>query len=81
MNSYRKQTMRQVQELMRELTARAIYESVDRALSSGAVPDEWKEDDNYLLAKAIIDSICRDRPYKPLDRQHQADFDNLHLFL
>ena len=80
MNTYRDKTRQQVQDLMARLTVDAM-QKVDQALTSGAVPDSWRKDDNYLLAKAVVDSVCRDRPYKALTDEYQADFDNLHLFL
>ena len=36
------------------------------ALSSGALSEEMKKTDNYLLAKAVWDVWCQKRPYAPL---------------
>jgi hypothetical protein len=72
-----KQTKKQIREMMKEFQAKAINQ-VDRALMSGTLNDNSIFfDDNYLLAKAILDSSMRDRPYKPFS-MHKADFDNLH---
>lgn len=52
------------------------------ALVSSSVPEEWlKNADSFLLQKAVLDSVCRDRPYKPRNPDHQAEFDNLHVTL
>lgn len=76
----RLQTKEQVKELMDRLTERAIA-NVDKALSAGAHPEHWNNDGDYRLAKAIIDSLCCDRPYQPQDKQTKKDFANIRLFL
>ena len=76
----RVQTKAQVEELMARMTEQAVA-NVGKALSSGACPAVWYEEGNYRLAKAIIDSLCVDRPYMPRGKQTQQDFTNLGLFL
>lgn len=52
------------------------------ALASGGIPDEWLQDDeSHLLQKAVLDSLCRDRPYRPASSTLTDEFDNLHLFI
>ena len=52
------------------------------ALECGAFPPHWETSPNdHRLSKAIIDSVCTDRPYQPLDKQTKKDFKNLSLFL
>lgn len=59
-------------------TARA---RLKKAMASSAVPEQWTRDpDSMLLAKAVLDSVCRDRPFMPL-RQHVGDFSNLHMII
>ncbi len=71
---------RQIDEMLEEFK-KSAYQKLDKAHNSGAVPEEWKEDDgNYCLAKAILDSLCKDRPYEPTASQ-KKDFNNLHLFM
>ena len=76
----RVQAKAQIEELMARMTEQAVA-NVDKALFSGACPDDWYEEGKYLLAKAIIDSLCVDRPARAGDKQYQKDFANLHLFL
>lgn len=78
---YREQTIAQINEKIESLRALAL-KNVDKALQSGGIPDQWKEmEENHLLSNAIIDGICRDRPYKPKAPQTIEEFDNLYLFL
>jgi hypothetical protein len=43
---------------------------------SGMVPENLFTEDNYVLAKAIVDSCMRDRPfYLP---GYRGNFDNIH---
>lgn len=74
------QTKAQVEKLMARMTEQADAK-VGSALSSGACPDDWYEEGSYLLARAIVDSLCVDRPHRAWDKRTQEDFDNLHLFL
>jgi len=43
-----------------------------------AAPDSFMCDD-YLLAKAIMDSVCVDRPFSALHDDHKKIFRNIHL--
>ena len=52
------------------------------ALECGAIPQDWETSPgDHRLSKAILDSICIDRPYKPLDQKARKDFKNLSRFL
>ena len=52
------------------------------ATLSGAIPQNWETSpEDHRLSKAILDSICIDRPYKPLEQKAKKDFKNLSLFL
>lgn len=74
------QTTAQVRELMTSLAETAIA-NVSKALASGSHPPSWNANDDYRLAKAIVDSLCADRPYQPKDKQTKKDFANIQLFL
>lgn len=43
-----------------------------------AAPEEFLVvgKDNYLLAKALVDSVCQDRPCRPL--AWKEEFENIH---
>ena len=52
------------------------------ALECGAIPQDWETSpEDHRLSQAILDSICIDRPYKPLDQKAKKDFKNLSRFL
>lgn len=55
--------------------------SLEDAANSGAISDDMKQADNWLLAKAIVDSFCRNRPYSPLSDSTTEEFDNLYHFI
>lgn len=74
------QATAQVRELMGSLTETAIA-NVTKAIASGSHPPSWNKNDDYRLAKAIVDSLCVDRPYQPRDKQNKKDFANVRLFL
>ena len=52
------------------------------ATLSGAIPQNWETSpEDHRLSKAILDSICIDRPYKPLNQKAKKDYKNLSRFL
>ena len=74
------QATAQIKELMNGLTETAIA-NVTKAIASGSHPSSWDKNEDYRLAKAIVDSLCADRPYQPKDKQTKKDFANVRLFL
>lgn len=42
-------------------------------------PEEYKLECNWLLSKAVMDSFCRDRPYRAFNKTSKKEFDNIHL--
>ncbi len=58
-----KQVKEQINEKL-ENSKQTMYEMAQNALNSKALPHEMLED-NYLLAKIVIDIWCKKRPYKP----------------
>lgn len=45
--------------------------------SAAYIPADFEKLDSMLLTRAILDSICRDRPFK-LVSEYKKDADNLH---
>jgi len=77
---FRLQAEDQIAFIMEKLRTDAM-EKVDLAIRSGAIPEDWKRQGDHRLSKAIIDSICVDRPLAPSDKQNKKDFKNLSLFI
>lgn len=50
------------------------------AKADSCVPNSFSELNSLLLTKALLDSICRDRPYE-LISDYRNDADNLHKCL
>ena len=69
---------KEIDEMIIDLK-KLIYRKIEVAVNAGSVPDEFYSD-NALLAKSIIDSVMRDRPYAALSNW-KKDFDNIHKFL
>lgn len=57
-----------------------MHAMLNQALNSGALTDEYKED-NYLLAKAVITIWGRKETYAPLDHVNKAHVRNLEYFI
>jgi len=57
-----------------------MHKMLDQALTTGALDEEYKED-NYLLAKAIITIWGRKETYAPLDSAHKKEVKNLEHFI
>lgn len=70
----------QIDEMLEGFRESAL-KKLDQVYDSGAVPEEYKQDGNYSLAKAVLDSLCKDRPYEPRTAWQKKDFNNLHLFM
>jgi hypothetical protein len=65
-----------------ELFSKKAHEKLDKAINSGGVPGEWLGNDGcYLLQKAVLDSLCRERPFSVRNEHDKMDFDNLHLMI
>lgn len=46
--------------------------------SDSLVPAEWLDVNDYRLSLAILDSICRERPFRFFADDNAANADNLH---
>jgi hypothetical protein len=74
-----KQTKRQIKEMVKDFE-KGLMQKVDSALISGALNENSIfYDDNALLAKAVMDSAMRERPYH--SNYYKTEFDNLHTFI
>jgi len=71
----RKQIGEMIQDVERELNR-----MLDQASASGALSDEMKKLEDYLLAKALFDIWCQKREYAPLAPDTKAEFANLRIF-
>jgi len=69
-----------LEELLKSFAEEARHK-LNKALLTSAVPDEYLENtpDSFLLAKAVMDSVCRDRPFRPTSPKRKTEFDNLHI--
>ena len=75
-----KRTKAQIKEFCKQIQEDCL-QNVDRAILSGGASEEFMNnaDGNFLFAKAIVDSLMRDRPYR--SASYKKEFDNLHKFL
>lgn len=73
----RNQSVAQIDEMLAKVK-RSLIEKLDQAIKSGSVPEEYMESDNYLLAKAVFDSWCRERQFSGLNKRTREEFDNIH---
>ena len=74
----------QVRQQLAEMTQdveRELNRMLEQASTSGALSDEMKKMDDYLLAKAIWDIWCQKREYRPLAPDTKAEFENLAHFI
>ena len=74
----RQQTTLQINDFLDDIRKMAL-QKLDAAVKSGAVPEYFYEADSYLLAKAVLDSVMTDRPYRPSSRDIRKDFRNINL--
>jgi len=68
-----------IDEMVKD-TKEEWHKLLDKAYKSGALSEEFKED-NYLLPKAIITVWCRKEPYYALEFSHKKEVKNLERFL
>lgn len=67
-----------LEDLLWQFSERARAK-LSSAMASGSVPQSYLDCDNQLLAKAVIDSLCRERPFAPVSPEHKADLENIHV--
>lgn len=73
--SKEQEVVEQITEMLRDIGVTATAK-IKNAIS--AAPEEYLQPGNYLLAKAILDSIMRERPYSGLNPRTQKEFNNIH---
>lgn len=70
-----------LEDLLRQFAEQARAK-LKTAITINAAPADFLTDpDDFRLAKAVVDSVCRDRPFAPRLPQHKADFDNIHTVI
>lgn len=79
-NTFERYQRKYLKNILKEIKIE-LEKKLEKAFVSGAIPTHWKETGNYMCVKAVIDSFCKDRPYSILDKKHQKEAENLHLFL
>lgn len=52
-----------------------------RLETSEMMPSEYKELDNWLLVRAIVDYWCLKRPYAPLSQRTKEEVNSINPFL
>jgi hypothetical protein len=76
-NKAKKQLTQMLRDVKTELNAK-----IDKAVRSGAVPDNWLKDgaSDVLIAKIVIDHFCERRPYQ-LMSDLKKDAENIKKFI
>lgn len=69
--------LRQAIEQMIETLKDQSLTKLSKAMQSGEIPEEWLEAEDLTLARVVIDSVCQDRPYRPLSNQAKSVAKNL----
>jgi hypothetical protein len=78
---FRKEQKR-IMKVLIKITEQELFRKLDKALASGAIPEEWKKGKNdNRTVKSVIDSFCLDRPFKHHLPENKKDAANLHLFI
>lgn len=79
--TFRRYQQQYLKEYVKDIET-ALMRKLERAFESGAIPEDWKKTGNNFTNMAVIDSFCKDRPYKCYsNKEIQKDADNLHLFI
>lgn len=71
----KKEVKRQLKEMIKTFEESCI-DKLDSVMASGSVPESFLTEGEYLLAKALIDSAMRERPFEAL--YYKEDFENIH---
>lgn len=58
-----------------------LLKKLDKALSSKTLPDDYFEQGNFLISKAVLDSFCKDRPFEALSPITKKEFNKIHVYL
>lgn len=68
-----------LEELLREFAELARAKL--KAAINVAPKDYLTDPDDFRVTKAVMDSVCRDRPFAPRLPQHKSEFDNIHTVI
>lgn len=71
---------KQITQMLKDVKS-DLFKDIDKAMNSGAVPEEFYQEGTFYLSKCLIDNFCTDRPYKPLNPATVKEYYNIHLFI
>jgi len=77
---FNKEQHKILKELFQDIKI-SLVQKLNKAIASGAIPDEWKQEGDYRTVKAVITSFCLDLPYDGSLDNTKKDMRNLHKFL
>lgn len=77
---FRKNQKAELNAMLKDIK-KTLKESLGKSFDCGAVPDDWKEDQNALLARTVIDNFCIERNYRLRNEQYARESKNIQLFL
>lgn len=81
-NLVKKQEVKnQIKEMMKKATQDMIDNYIDKAFNSGALSEDVKLPQNYVLAKFIICAYFDKQPYFPHSDSFRKELKNLENFL
>lgn len=66
--------------LIERITPR-LHEALDKALASGCLSEEDKDQTHFLLTKAVFTVYMKSNPYGPLSDEQRGLVDNLEYFI
>ena len=72
-----RKVQKQIREMMRRET-KTLEKRVISAFKSGAIPEDWKSRNDYLIAMAILDGWMSERGFQPNDRMQRRAFAEIH---
>lgn len=77
---FRKNQKAEMKEMLKDIKVE-LTRKLEKAFNCGAVPDDWKEGKNTLLARTVIDNFCVERGYKLQTEPYKKEATNIQLFL
>lgn len=70
-----------LEDLLRQFAEQARAKLKTAITINAAPADFLTGPDDFRLAKAVMDSLCRDRPFAARYPPHKSDFDNIHTVI
>lgn len=77
---FRKQQRAELKTMLKDIN-KTLKDSLEKSFDCGAVPENWKEDQNALLARTVVDNFCLERNYRLRNEQYARESKNIQLFL